>query len=482
MAELDRGLVGPGSIGARPPSTRAGAAAWIGIAANAASGRGRGRLAVARLADALDRLGLAIEVAWTPEARRDLVDRAAGGEAGPGGCRCLVAVGGDGTVAALVNDRPRAPIAVLPAGTENLFARHFGFGRHPELAAARIAAGRPGGLDLGSIGGRRFALMAGFGFDADVVSRHHAARVGRAGVVRPTRRSAYVEPVLRSSFGYRFPALGLVADVGAGAPIALEGTTAFVFNLPRYALGLPFAPLALGDDGWLDLVVFRDPGPFRALHYLWLVVRGLHLDRPGITHLRVRALTIEAEGSVPVQLDGDPAGALEPGAEPRRIEVLPRAIEVLMRGRRSALEPPAALRRALDRRIMGRSSPSLSEPPPKVTDHDPDPRIGRRHAPRGRDFALPGPDGRRWHGYGRWHGWHGWRDAAIRAGRAVEGPGRLDQRPVRDRPAPGRVGAHRVRPGLLPDQAREGQGRSSSSPATRSPTKWAASPGARGRS
>ena len=47
--------------------------------------------------------------------------------------------------------------------------------------------------------------MAGIGFDADVVTRHHLARVGHAGVPRPTHRASYVEPVLRSSLQYRFP-------------------------------------------------------------------------------------------------------------------------------------------------------------------------------------------------------------------------------------------------------------------------------------
>ncbi len=313
-----------GGFGAGPGPGAEGPA-WIGIAANAASGRGRGRAAVARLARELARLGLEPRVAWTPAERRGLVDDAA-----LGGCRCLVAVGGDGTVAALINERPEVPIAVLPAGTENLFARHFGFDRRPEHAAARIAGGTAATMDLGRSGDRRFSLMAGFGFDADVVSRHHTARVGRAGVMRPTHRAAYVEPVLRSSFGYRFPALTLTAEGVGGRRETLVGTTAFVFNLPRYALGLPFAPAARGDDGWLDLVVFRDPGPFRALHYLWLVVRGLHLDRPGIAHRRVRRVAIEAADVVPVQLDGDPGGVVRPGAEPWIIEVLPAAVEVIV--------------------------------------------------------------------------------------------------------------------------------------------------------
>jgi diacylglycerol kinase (ATP) len=312
---------------------------WVGFAVNAASGRGSGRAAVGRLSRELERLGLESRIAWTLDERKGLVEAACVSNSSPGQgrgtCRGLVAVGGDGTVAALINERPEVPIAVMPAGTENLFARHFGFARNSSKAATRIAEGHAEPLDLGMIDGRRFALMAGFGFDADVVSRHHAGRLGRAGQLKTTHRAAYVEPVLRSSFSYRFPLLTLSVEGVDGTRETLSGTTVFVFNLPRYALGLPFAPSAQGDDGWLDLVVFRDPGPFQALHYLWLVVRGLHLNRPGITHRRVHRVAIEASGIVPVQLDGDPGGRVEPGQAPRIIEVLPRAVNVLVPRKRN---------------------------------------------------------------------------------------------------------------------------------------------------
>jgi diacylglycerol kinase family enzyme len=173
--------------------------------------------------------------------------------------------------------------------------------------------------------------MAGFGFDAEVVTRHHAARV-RGGATRPTHRAQYVDPVLRASFGYTFPTISVaVADPASGREETLVGTSVFVFNLPRYALGLPFAPTALGDDGLLDVVAFRDPGPFRALHYLWLVVRGLHLKRPGVEHRTVRRAVVSAATRVPVQLDGDPAGYVN-GDPPSAwtTEVLPGAIDVLV--------------------------------------------------------------------------------------------------------------------------------------------------------
>jgi diacylglycerol kinase (ATP) len=297
---------------------------WVGIAANANSGVGGGRRKVERLVRALRARGIEPRVAWTLDDRAAVVDAARDDPS----CRCLVAVGGDGTVADLINEQPRVPLAVLRAGTENLFARHFAFPSRPERLAEAIRRGRLAQIDLGLAGRRRFSLMAGFGFDADVVTRHHRARVGRAGLVRPTHRAAYVGPVIQSSWSYGFPPL-TIRVLDEGREETLEGTSAFVFNLPRYALGLPFAPEARGDDGWLDLVVFRDPGAWRALHYLWLVLRGLHLRRDDVQHRRVRLVEIVAEQPVPVQLDGDPGGTIEPG-EPWRVEVLPDAVSVLL--------------------------------------------------------------------------------------------------------------------------------------------------------
>jgi diacylglycerol kinase (ATP) len=304
------------------------ARSWVGIAANPGSGRGRGRRQVERLQVELERLGLSTRVAWSLPDRSTLVAEAA---ADPH-CRCLVAAGGDGTVAALVNECPTVPITVLPAGTENLFARHFHLDRNPARLASIIAAGSVAQLDLGLTATRRFTLMAGIGFDADVVARHHSTRVGRAGVARPTHRGAYVESVLRSSLEYRFPPLTL-SITDPGAEETLVGATAFIFNLPRYALGLPFAPSARGDDGWLDLVVFRNAGPLQSLRYLWMVLRGIHLDRDGVEHRRVRRVVVTSAETVPVQLDGDPGGSVSPDGHPDgvwTVEVLPNALEILV--------------------------------------------------------------------------------------------------------------------------------------------------------
>jgi diacylglycerol kinase family enzyme len=322
-----------------PFATTGNYGSWVGIIANRGSGIGATHQLVRKLNRDLGRLGLPTEVAWTPTERQALVALANGGSR----CRCLVAVGGDGTVSALINERPRVPITVLPTGTENLAAQQFGLRRNPAALARTIAAGHVMRTDLGTAAGKRFLLMTGFGFDGDVVTRHHLSRTSRSGLARPTHRAAYVEPILRASLLYRFPPIRLhIAD--AGAEETLTGTTVFVFNMPRYALGLPFAPQARHDDGLLDLVVFRDPGPFQALYYLWRVFCGTHLEHPGVMHRRVRRLRVTSNHAVPVQLDGDPAGFLRPndhskseeapaGSEAEHdwtIEVLPGALDVLV--------------------------------------------------------------------------------------------------------------------------------------------------------
>ncbi len=203
------------------------------------------------------------------------------------------------------------PISVLPAGTENLVARHYGLVRDPCLLARTIMTVQSLRVDVGEARERRFLLMVGFGFDGDIVTGHHDSRVTRAGLIRPTHRIAYFMPILRSSLTYCFPEI-TVRICDHDADEVLVGTTVFVFNAPCYALGLPFAPTAVDDDGWLDLVVFRKPGPFQALRYLWQVFRGTHLQDPSVQHRRVKHVEVTGQAPIPVQIDGDPGGYVRP--------------------------------------------------------------------------------------------------------------------------------------------------------------------------
>jgi len=93
--------------------------------------------------------------------------------------RAVVSGGGDGTVALVANQTPPdTPIAVLPLGTENLLGKYVRAPRDAPAVAQQILTGATVRFDVGLANGKMFLLMAGCGFDADVVRRMHAARRG----------------------------------------------------------------------------------------------------------------------------------------------------------------------------------------------------------------------------------------------------------------------------------------------------------------
>lgn len=309
------------------------------ICANPFSGAGPNRQRVETLVSELSRRGLEPRLMWGLDERRAAL-------ADPGladWCRCVVVAGGDGSIGAVVNELGRAgalaggggdtgadgpgggavAMATLPIGNENLFAKHYGFtGEVPALADA-IHAGRTRRVDLGRVihrgeegemsggargdsGGQLFTLMAGVGFDAEVVHRMDRWRSGKGGGLKRVRRASYVPRVVSTTWGYGYPRLNVEVDGQA-----VSGTHLFVFNLPEYGGGLGIAPPGCrGDDGKLDWVMFDRPGVVPLLGYAWSVLRGGHLGRRDVMHGQADRLLIRSVSEAPVQVDGDPAGRL----------------------------------------------------------------------------------------------------------------------------------------------------------------------------
>src|SRR3954470_14908700 len=147
---------------------------WVGIQRNRISGAGVRAAEIRSLCDELRRRGIRPHV----YSRREKLAARLGRPDGREGLVCLIAAGGDGTISDLVNTYPGVPLSVLPLGTENLLARHFGIPCDGKSVAAIVADGRTRSMDLGVLNGRRFTLMVTAGFDADVVHRTHGSRRG----------------------------------------------------------------------------------------------------------------------------------------------------------------------------------------------------------------------------------------------------------------------------------------------------------------
>ena len=297
-------------------------------------------------------------------------------------CKCLVAVGGDGTVSALLNEHPGLPISVFPAGTENLVAQQFGLRRDAGTLARIIAKGHPRRVDVGSRHGRRFLLMVGFGFDGDIVSRHHHTRLSRLGP----------DPADQPP-GVRLPGLAVELFVQVSQDQRADRESGCSGNPERHnrvhfqrATVCPGPSVCSGSARRRRLARFAHFSRSGRVQGTLLSLEGFSGNPSRVAERIPPPRQIgdrdRSEGTVPIQIDGDPGGSCkvrrrrcQAPLSPRRegtamgwtVEIVPQALEVSLRSRNES---------------------------------DRGPRQARKPAPWARQLACPvAPSG--W--YSRWH-------------------------------------------------------------------------------
>jgi len=283
----------------------------VAILANPRAGTGKSHRLVEALVGVLRGRGFWPHLCWRREELTALVEGGAADE-----LRCVVAAGGDGTLLEVLNRAPGLPVTILPLGNENLVARFCGLRRSARKVADIVTSGQLRRTDLARVNGRLFCLMAGAGFDAEVVHRVHKRRRGHIS------KLSYVLPILQALGSYAYPMIEAeVEETGE----RLRGALALVFNIPQYALGLPVARGADAADGRLDLYVFERPGLKHLARYLLAILLGRQERLPDFQHRSVRRLRLWSDRRAPLQTDGDPAGWL-----PASLEVVPQALTLVV--------------------------------------------------------------------------------------------------------------------------------------------------------
>jgi diacylglycerol kinase (ATP) len=241
----------------------------------------------------------------------------------------VVVAGGDGSVRLGVNALAGGalPLAIVPLGTGNLLAASLGVPRSPMAAAKRLATASPVTIDTGLLqlnGGReRFAVAAGLGFDARVMSSTSSSAKARFGVL------AYFATVLR-----------LVASLPvAEAEITVDGRTyqmptvaVLVANCGQIVPGL-LGPRVVLDpaDGVLDVIAIRGGAaltkvPIAASSALHALVRGDQGHSGYSLRLRGTRIEVRTRPPEPIEVDGDliadAAGEFVATVQPRSLTVL----------------------------------------------------------------------------------------------------------------------------------------------------------------
>ena len=293
-----------------------GAATGAVIIGNPNSGSAGDEGYLERFAETLRGGGLEVEVLNTERPDHATELAAAAGD------RLVIAAGGDGTVNEVLNGiSEAATLGILPLGTANVLARELGLPLKPEEACERLLTGTAARIDVGVATDaegteRRFACMAGIGFDADVV-REVTPRLKRY-----LRSLAFPLVALKVYLRGDRPNLQLVdGDTTRVAQFAV------VANGQYYGGEFEMAEDASLTSGELQVVLIEKVGLLMRPDVLARILAKSPLDRTmrSFTSRGVLAKSPAARGKrVPVQIDGEVWGSL-----PMSFRIEPAAISVI---------------------------------------------------------------------------------------------------------------------------------------------------------
>ena len=213
------------------------------------------------------------------------------------GATLVIAWGGDGTI----NEVGQAlafsqvSLGLVPGGSGNGFARELKIPFDPARAIQRAIASSDRAVDVGEIAGRMFFNVAGIGLDAKV-----AADVGTFRNQRGLR--PYLSASAREMLGYLPVEYTIDTDAGSMCKHALFVALA---NSAQYGYGARIAPLAVLNDGLLDLVVVEDKSLVGNVLRLPSLFTGDVHKRFGVLTWKVREARVRANQRMLFHADGE---------------------------------------------------------------------------------------------------------------------------------------------------------------------------------
>ena len=292
---------------------------WTAVV-NPTAGRGRTRSLLPKLERAFHQRGIPTHVASDAvEGQRVAREAFTRGEG-------VVACGGDGTVAGLaaIAADAGAPLAIVPTGAGNDFARHLGLDHKHALDAVRLLdAEHIARVDLACASAddgsaSMFTTVANTGFDAD-------ANRWANGVRWATGTPLYLLAVARTLAVYRPRPFQVRVD-----DEKWEGDAWLIAvgNTRWYAGGMMIAPSATLDDGELDVCIIEGAPVRTFVTNFPKVFKGTHVELDEVTVLRGQHVEIDTpDDDRPMEIwaSGERVGPL-----PARVDALPAALDVVV--------------------------------------------------------------------------------------------------------------------------------------------------------
>jgi diacylglycerol kinase (ATP) len=216
-------------------------------------------------------------------------------------CDVVVAAGGDGTINEVANGLvgSQLPLAIIPLGTANVLAAEIGLAADAASLARTILDGPAILVHPGIANGRHFLLMAGVGFDAEVVSAVTAR------LKRWLGKSAYVMQSFCLLLRYDYPLFHLTIDGRR-----YDACSAIIAKGRFYAGRHICAPDGSLAKPRFEVCIFKRSGPLAVISYGAALLFGRLPYHPHVLLVSGQQIRVEGPPAARVQGDGDAFGTL----------------------------------------------------------------------------------------------------------------------------------------------------------------------------
>jgi diacylglycerol kinase (ATP) len=214
------------------------------------------------------------------------------------GAEVVIAWGGDGMVQRCVDvlAGSTASLAIIPAGTANLFATSLGIPRDIGEAVAIGLRGERRSLDVGRLNGEHFAVMAGVGFDAAMMRD-----AGNGGLKERLGRVAYV---WTGSENLRMKPFRAKIEVDGVDWYSGKASCILVGNIGELFGGIEVFDDARPDDGKLELGVVTAAGVLQWSRTITRTALGSPAKSPFVQTTKAHSVKVKLNRKVRYELDG----------------------------------------------------------------------------------------------------------------------------------------------------------------------------------
>jgi len=214
----------------------------------------------------------------------------------------VIAVGGDGTVNECAKEiiGSETALGVIPCGSGNGFAFHFGMNKNIKTALLQLNSCKISLIDSCTVNQIPFVNVSGIGFDAHIA--HLFSNVKKRGLL------SYLKIISNELFAYK--AKDYYLSYNKKKMHVKANLIAFA-NTSQYGNNFLISSEASAKDGLIDFVIIKELPKWKIIQFFYQLIKGRVHRSKYVKIIRADEMLIDSTNNI-LHLDGEPITSKSP--------------------------------------------------------------------------------------------------------------------------------------------------------------------------